>query len=71
MGLCVLFFVWRGGGGRGGGIESLYDMYLSLQYGESPLMWATCKGDAELVKLLLDKGAKVNMQDTRVSDVYL
>lgn len=46
-------------------------MYLSLQYGESPLMWATCKGDAELVKLLLDKGAKVNMQDTGVSDVYL
>ena len=37
-------------------------MHLSLQNGETPLMRATRDGDVELVKLLLDRGADVNMQ---------
>ena len=38
-------------------------MHLPLQDQESPLMWATEKGLVEYVKLLLDWGAEVNMQD--------
>ena len=37
-------------------------MHLSLQRGETALMKALDKGHMECVKLLLDKGAKVNMQ---------
>lgn len=38
-----------------------YNMHLSLQYGETPLMRASHEGDLEIVKLLLDRGAEVNM----------
>ena len=54
--------------GRGGGVGTIYDMYLSLQDQESPLMWALHNGNMDLVKLLLNKGAEVNMQDV-VSEV--
>ena len=37
-------------------------MHLSLQIGETALMMALEKGHMECVKLLLDKGADVNMQ---------
>ena len=53
---------------RGGGVGTIYDMYLSLQDQESPLMWALHNGNMDLVKLLLNKGAEVNMQDV-VSEV--
>ena len=39
-----------------------YDVYLYLQYGESPLMEMSHRGHLEIVMLLLDKGAKVNYQ---------
>ena len=38
-------------------------MYLSLQYGRSPLMVAASEGNVECLQLLLDKGADVNHQD--------
>ena len=41
-----------------------YDVYLSLQNGQSPLMMASAEGHLEIVKLLLDKGAVVNHQNT-------
>ena len=36
---------------------------LCLQNGESPLMVASSGGHYEIVKLLLDKGAEVNLQN--------
>ena len=47
---------------HGGGFETSDDMYLSLQDGEIPLIWATRSGDVEFVKLLLDQGVEVNVQ---------
>ena len=38
-------------------------MHLSFQYGETALIWASREGRMECVKVLLDRGAKVNMQD--------
>ena len=38
-------------------------MHLSLQYGKTALMIASVAGKVECVKVLLDKGAEVNMQD--------
>ena len=40
-----------------------YNMHLSLQFGDTPLMCASHKGLVEYVRLLLDRGAGVNMQD--------
>ena len=45
-------------------------MYLCLQDGESSLIVASRNGHFEIVKLLLDKGAEVNLQN-RVSTVEL
>ena len=45
-----------------------YDILLSLQDGMNPLMWASYKGNIECVKLLLDRGAEVNIQN-KVSEV--
>ena len=45
-------------------------MHLSLQFRETALMMALKKGHMECVKLLLDKGAEVNMQD-KVSGVII
>lgn len=55
MGLCILSYLTLG-------MRGPYNMHLSLQDGETPLMWATREGDVELVKLLLDGHADVNMQ---------
>ena len=41
-------------------------MHLSFQGGESALMWAAGR---ECIKVLLDRGAEVNMQD-KVSTVW-
>ena len=41
-----------------------------LQYGETALMMASEKGHMECVKILLDGGADVNMQD-EVSGVII
>ena len=38
-------------------------MYLYLQNGKSSLMMALSRGNFEIVKLLLDKGAEVNCQN--------
>ena len=38
------------------------DMHLSLQRGETALMWASGAGQLECVKVLLDRGARVNIQ---------
>ena len=38
-------------------------MHLSLQLGETALMKASVAGQLECIKLLLDRGAEVNMQD--------
>ena len=38
-------------------------MYLSLQYGRSPLMEAASRGNEQCLQLLLDKGADVSQQD--------
>ena len=45
-------------------------MHLSLQYGETALMLASQAGHMECVQVLLDKGAKVNMQN-KVSCVII
>ena len=42
-------------------------MHLSLQWGKSALMMAYDHGHMECVKMLVDKGAQVNIQDTLVS----
>ena len=49
---------------------SNYNVYYSLQDGQTALMWASSKGHLECVKDLLDKGAKVNMQN-KVSAVLV
>ena len=38
-------------------------MHLSLQDGETALMKASTAGQVECIKVLLDRGAEVNMQD--------
>ena len=38
-------------------------MHLSLQDGETALMKASTAGKVECIKVLLDRGAEVNMQD--------
>ena len=38
-------------------------MHLSLQDGQTALMKASVAGQVECVKVLLDRGARVNMQD--------
>ena len=38
-------------------------MYLSLQYGRSPLLVAASEGNVECLQLLLEKGADVNHKD--------
>ena len=38
-------------------------MHLSLQDGATALMMASAAGRVECIKVLLDRGAKVNMQD--------
>ena len=38
-------------------------MHLSLQVGRTALKMASTAGQVECIKLLLDRGAKVNMQD--------
>ena len=40
-----------------------YDMHLSLQYGNTPLMVASHGGYNDCVKLLVGCGAKVDHQD--------
>ena len=45
-------------------------MHLSLQSGETALMKASRAGHMECVKVLLDKGAKVNIQG-KVSGVII
>ena len=50
------------------GVTPHDDMHLSLQDGETTLMYASEAGHIECVKVLLDKGAEVNMQPN-VSDV--
>ena len=39
------------------------DMHLSLQGGNTPLMWASRGGHDRCVQLLLDRGAEINHQD--------
>ena len=34
-----------------------------VERAKTPLMWASCNGHMECVKILLDRGAQVNMQD--------
>ena len=36
---------------------------LSLQYGQSSLMWASKNGRVKVVEMLLSKGAQVDLQD--------
>ena len=38
-------------------------MHLSLQDGQTALMKASVAGQVECMKMLLDRGAEVNMQD--------
>ena len=45
-------------------------MHLSLQDGQAALMKASEAGKVECVKVLLDRGAEVNMQD-KVSGVII
>ena len=45
-------------------------MHFSLQVGSTALMKASEEGQVECVKMLLDKGAEVNMQDN-VSGVIM
>ena len=38
-------------------------MHLSLQNGDTPLMWASGRGHDGCVQLLLDRGAQIDHQD--------
>ena len=59
----------RKGRGEGIGFRSVVlRMHLSLQYGWTPLMWASCNGRMDCVKLLLDRGAELNVQN-KVSEI--
>ena len=42
-------------------------MHLSLQWGQTALMLAYNRGHIECAKMLVDKGAQVNIQDRTVS----
>ena len=42
-------------------------MHLSLQWGQTALMMAYDRGHIECAKMLVDKGAQVNIQATLVS----
>ena len=42
-------------------------MHLSLQWGQTALMLAYNRGHIECAKMLVDKGAQVNIQDHTVS----
>ena len=44
------------------GTGTHHDMHLPFQYGETALMNASGSGHMECVKVLLDRGADVNMQ---------
>ena len=44
-------------------VVTSYDLHLSLQYG-TPLMVAFKSGHVECVKVLLERGAQVDMKDT-------
>ena len=44
-------------------------MTVSLQFGRTPLMWASFAGHVECVQLLLDKGAQANHED-KVSEFF-
>ena len=46
------------------------DMHLSLQDGQTALMKASVAGQVQCMKMLLDEGAEVNLQD-KVSDVII
>ena len=46
------------------------DMHLSLQWGETALMLASKAGKVECVKVLLDRGAEINMQH-KVSGIII
>ena len=41
-----------------------YPMHVFLQEPKTPLMWASLNGHIECVKVLLDRGAQINMQNT-------
>ena len=45
------------------GTGTHHDMHLPFQYVETALMKASESGHMECVKVLLDRGADVNMQD--------
>ena len=45
------------------GTGTHYDMHLSFQIGGTALMMASESGHMECGKVLLDRGADVNMQD--------
>ena len=45
-------------------------MHLSLQDGSTALMKASEVGQVECVKMLMDRGAKVNMQDEVSGVIY-
>ena len=51
------------------GTGTHHDMHLSFQYGGTALMQASGLGHMECMKVLLDRGADVNVQDTMVSAV--
>ena len=45
-------------------VVPLHDMHLSLQCGQTALMKAFDRGHIECEKMLIDKGAQINIQDT-------
>ena len=53
------------------GTGSHYDMHLSYQYGDTALMRASEREHMECVRVLLDRGAEVNMQDKVSAAQYL
>ena len=40
-----------------------HNIFFALQNGHTPLMRASLGGNAECAKLLLDRGAQINLQD--------